>query len=308
MKSYTIGRNLYGSLTKNTASANLTFGDQIANDDYRAICAAKDWPFLEHLRTLTTVASQQFYNLPYDCDQVREVAVVVSSKRYVARQAPDRAFWDKLNASSFTSDIPQRYFTFAGQIGLWPTPATAANTINVTQKCRVIDLGVADYATGSIVSVANGGVAVIGTGTTWTERMAGRYIRITYSDTANTGDGVWYEIASVTDTTHLTLVRAYGGTAIAAGTAAYNIGQMPLLPEAYHDLPWLYAVGQYWTKEADKRGPAYLAQHGSFGEAGNPPTGRIAELVRNWSSPNTDMVIDDGVRHPMINPNLTISL
>ena len=87
MKSYTTGRNLYGTLTKNSASANLTLGDQLANDDYRALCAMHDWPWLEKLRTLTTVASTQSYNLPYDCDQVRSVSVIVSSTRYTPKQA-----------------------------------------------------------------------------------------------------------------------------------------------------------------------------------------------------------------------------
>ena len=312
MKSFTTGRNLYGTLTKNTASANLTLGDQIANDDYRAICTAKDWPFLERLRTLTTIASTQFYNLPYDCDQVREIAVIVSSKRYVPREAPSRAFWDKLNQSSFTSDIPEWYFVFNGQVGLWPTPATASNTINVTQKSRVIDLSAADYTTGTISTTATtaGVTTVTGSGTTWSTSMVGRYIRITPTDAAATlvGDGLWYEIASVPTTTTLTLVRAYGGTTIAAASAAYIIGQMPLLPEAYHDLPWAYAIGQYWIKEGDSRGPVFISQHGSFGEGGRLATGRIAELVRNWSSPTTGMVIDDGDNHEILNPNLTITI
>lgn len=311
MKSYTTGRNLAGSLTKNTNSAHLTLIDQIANDDYRAICSVKDWPFLERLRTLTTIASTQFYNLPYDCDQVREIAVIVSSKRYVPKQAPDRSFWDKLNQSSVTSDIPQYWFTFAGQLGLWPTPATAGSTINVTQKTRVIDLNSADYNTGTITTtVTTAGVTTV-TGSTvvWSTSMVGRYIRITLTDAAATlvGDGMWYEIASVPTSTTLTLVRAYGGTAIAAATAAYTIGQMPLLPEAYHDLPWIYASGQYWNKEADARGMEFLRQHGNFGENGGLATGRIADLVKNWSSPNTDMVIDDGMdRDEIQNPNLTI--
>lgn len=311
-KSYTTGRNLYGTLTKNTASANLTLGDQIANDDYRAICSLKDWPFLERLRTLTTIASTQFYNLPYDCDQVREIAVIISTKRYVPKQVPDRAFWDKLNVNAFTSDIPQYWFTFAGQLGLWPKPATAGNTINVTQKTLVIDLGSADYTTGTIVSTSTtaGVTTVTGSGTTWSTSMVGRYLRITPTDAAATlvGDGLWYEIASVPTTTTLTLVRAYGGTTIAAASAAYTIGQMPLLPEAYHDLPWLFAAGQYWMKEADARGTTFLAQHGNFGENGNTPTGRIAELVKTWSSPNTDMVVDDGRDQELINPNLTIMI
>jgi hypothetical protein len=298
MKSYTIGRNLAGVLTKNASTANLSFLDEIANDDYRMICTMRDWPFLERLRTLTTVASAQFYNLPYDCEKVREVSVIVSSNRYTPKLCPDRKFWDNLNLSSFTSDTPEWYFIFNGQVGLWPTPASTGNTINITQKCRVIDLNVADYTTGTIVSVANGGVAVVGSGTSWTERMAGRYIRMTYSNTANTGDGVWYEISGVTDATHLTLVRTYGGTAIAAGSATFNIGQMPLLPESFHALPWYKAAAAYWAKEDEDRAASFEMMHDKM----------LSELKNSWLSPTTDMIIDDGDDNAIINPNLVISL
>jgi hypothetical protein len=308
MKSFTEGRNLYGSLTKNTATANLALGDQFANDDYRALCALHDWPWLERLRTLTTVASTANYVLPYDCDQVREVAVIVSSYRYTPKPVPDQKFWDQLNQSSYTSDTPEYYRIFNGQLYLWPTPASSGNTINITQKTRVIDLSIADYTTGTIVTATNGLATIVGSATSWTSQMVGRYIRITHSNTANTGDGLWYEIAGVTDTTHLTLTRNYGGTSIATGTAAYTIGQMPLLPEAFQDLPWLYAAGQYWIKESDNRGPDFLTLHGNIGAGSVPSTGKVALLEKAWSSATTNLVIDDGEDNIMLNPNLTINL
>jgi len=298
MKSYTVGRALYGSLTNLQSSANLTLGDQIANDRYREVCAMKDWPFLHRLRTATTVASTTFANLAYDIDQVESVFVTVGTTRYNPKPAPSRQFWDQLHYSVQTNDTPQYWIAYDGQIGLWPRPSTAGSTISMNSKIRVIDLGVADYTTGSIVSVANGGTAVVGTGTTWTERMAGRWIRMTYSNTANTGDGEWYEISSVGSATTLTLVRPYGGTAIAAGTASYTIGQMPLLPESHHTMPWIGAVADYWDKENDDRGPKYQKKYDDA----------LTSLIRNWSSPNTSMVIDSGEEETIINPNLNITI
>lgn len=300
MKSYTTGRNLYGSMTKNTATANLTLGDQIANDNYRHICALKDWPFLERSRTLLTQASTQFLNLPYDTDQVRAVSVLVNTTTYVPKLAASKDQWDQLNLSTFTGDIPEWYFVIAGQIGLWPKPATAGNTIQLTIKARVIDLSAADYTTGTIVtsSTANNLTTLTGSGTAWTAQMVGRYIRVTYTDTANTGDGVWYEIAGVASATSMTLVRAYGGTALTAASAAYTLGQMPLLPEAFHDTPWKLAAAQYWEKEDDKRGKNFRAAYNQD----------IIDLNRAWSAPTTSYVIDDGVEPARINPNLTIRL
>jgi hypothetical protein len=298
MKSYTTGRAFFGSLTKDTSSANLTLGDEMANDDYRKICAKRDWPWLERLRTLTTIASTQNYNLPYDCDLVRSINVVVSSKTYVPRHCPSRQLWDRLNYSTQTSDIPEWYYVYNGQVGLWPKPASASNTINVNQKCRVIDLSAADYTTGTIVSVANGGTAVVGSGTSWTAQMVGRFIRITHIDTAGTGDGEWYEISAVTDATHLTLTRAYGGTAIAAGSATYIIGQMPWLPETFHPMPWIRAAAIYWAKEDDTRAAGLQTMYDDY----------LADLFGGGINNTTDLVINDGGRSEIINPNLTISL
>lgn len=299
MKSYTTGRNLYGVFTKNVATANLSYGDQEANDKYRHICAMRDWPWLERMRTKTTVASTQAVELPYDCDQVREISVIPygTTSRYTPRQSPSPEHWDKLNLSTFTSDIPEWWIVRAGQLLLWPTPATTGNTIYINQKCRVIDLSIADLTTTTVSAIANGAVAMtVSAGLT--AQMVGRWIRVTYSDTANTGDGVWYEIASIVNATSLTLVRAYGGTAIAAGTAACVISQMPLLPEAFHDTPWKMAASAYWAKEGDKRSVLFQNQYSED----------LKLLEKTYSSPTTDMVIDSGRDDHIINPNLVINL
>ena len=158
------------------------------------------------------------------------------------------------------------------------------------------------------MTATNGSAAIVGSSTVWTDRMVGRWIRLTYSDTDNTGDGLWYEVAGVTDATNLTLTREYGGTSIAAGSATYTLGQMPLLPESFHDMPWLWAIGTYWQKEADDRGQKMLDQHGLIGSGSTISTGRVKLLEATWSNTTTDFVIDDGGSEDIINPNLTITI
>lgn len=310
MKSYTEGRNLAGTMTKNTATANLTYLDQMANDDYRHLCTLMDWPFLNRNRTVATTANTQSVPMPYDCDLVREISVIPASStiRYTPQRCADRETWDVLNLRSYVSDIPEWYFVENGLIYLWPVPASSNNTVYIDQRCRVIDLSVADYTTGTITSIASGGTAVVGSGTSWTAQMVGRYIRFTYSNTANTGDGLWYEIAAVPTSTTMTLTRAYGGTSIAAGTAAYTIGQMPLLPEAFHDLPWQWASAMYWQKESDKRAKDLFEIHGMAPQGGRGASGRVRDLIAGYANSTTDPVLDSGNDYEMINPNLLISL
>lgn len=293
-KSYTKSRNTAGIWTKNSSTANLSYLDEMANDSYRHICAMKDWPFLEKTRNITTKASTQFYPLPYDCGQVREIAVILSTKTYTPKLAPSRAFWDQLNLVSFTSDYPEWYFVFDGQVGIWPKPATAGNTIVITQKTKVIDLQFADYTTGNITTAATALAltTITGSGTTFTAQMVGRFIQI-----AGTGDLEWYEIGGYTSATSITLVRAISAD-FAAQTNSFTIGQMPILPEDFHDTPWKKAAQSYWEKEADPRAVPFA----------NGFTNDILDLIHTWSAATTDMVIDDGEDQQIINPNLTITL
>lgn len=308
MKSYTQGRNLYGSLTKNTATANLTLGDELANDDYRALCAMRDWPWLERLRTLTTAADTQAYNLPYDCDQVRSISVEVSSIKYTPKKSPSRSHWERLNSNTTSSDIPEYWIQYDDQLLLWPTPTSGSNTIYVNQKSRVIDLSIADITNVTITTATAGSTSITVSGSL-TAQMVGMWIRPTFSTTANNGDGLWYEIAGVSSGTAATLVRKYGGNSISAGTAACTISQMPLLPENFHSLPWIAAAGHYWMKEADPRGEKFMAIHGEIGNGRTPSTGHVKSLESTWLSADTDYVLEPGINGDrMIDPNLTILL
>ena len=298
-KSYTTLRNLFGAYTENTSSDNLTQGDQYINDGYRLILGNRAWPFLQKSDTVTTTASTQFKEIPAGIERIRTVTVTVGSTIYTPTEITSESEWQRINQVSTTSDTPQYYFIRGKQVGLFPIPATTSNTITLYGKREVKDLSIADYTTGTVVSVANGGVAVVGSGTTWTAAMAGRYLRITESDTANKGDGFWYEISSSGSSTTITLVKPYEGTAISAGAAAYTIGQMPILPEAYHVLPVYYAAAEYWDSKADHQARAtkYQMKYQQM----------LAQMIKEFSSTSDNYVIED-LDTPMSNPNNYITL
>lgn len=297
MKSFTVLRTDYGNNSKDQSSANLTYGTTIMNDFYRRLLSKADFPFLHRLRTATTTASTTFVALPYDVDQVDSVFVTVSGTRHSPKPAPSRAFWDELHYNTETSDTPEWWFVYNGELGLFPRPATSSNTISINAKIRVIDLNTADDTSRTITTLANGSTALtVSAGLT--VQMAGFWIRPTFSTTANTGDGQWYELSSVTNSTTATLVRKYGGTSIAVGTAASTIAQMPLLPEAFHDLLPIYASYRYWSKEADARANEYEKMYKEG----------VSDLFRAYGYADLSMVIDDGGEREIINPNLTISL
>lgn len=386
MKSYTILRNLYGTDTKNTASANLTYGDQVMNDYHRRLLAKADWPFLHRERRLTTFAptsaftavagtdvctatstvltltgtevefsttttlpaglstetrywliyqsattfkvatslanalagtaiditdtgtgthtvtiKEKFWPLPYDLDLVENIEVEVDGTVYSPKPAASDKQWDEINYSNQISDTPQYWFVRNGKFAIWPRPATAGSIVRINGKIRVPDLNIADYTTGNIDIVTNGSHQITGAGSPgWTTPMVGRWIRITHSNTAaSSGDGEWYEIIAVESATVLYIARPYGGRTLTTGaSAAYTIGQMPLLPEAFHDLPEYFGAFRYWAKEKDERAAGFKAMLDEGQGA----------LFEAYGFNDLSMVIDDGEDDFIINPNLTISL
>lgn len=297
MKSYSTLRTLYGKLTLDAGSDNLSFGDEIMNDEYRTICAMKDWGFLHRARTLTTSASTQFKALPFDIDLIESVYVTVSSIRYPAKLLHSREDWDRVNENTYNSDIPQYAFVYNGELGLFPIPASAGNTITINGKIRVVDLLNADL-TGQSVSITTATAAVTGSGTTWRRGLVGSWMRITGNTSSDTtsGDHEWYEISAVGSTTTITLVRTYNGGTVTAGTAV--IGQMPLLPEFAHDAPMYHAASTYW----------YMNGNAEKGDRFGRMHERKVKALDNYTSGVSDLVLDDGSDYGMVNPNLTVTL
>lgn len=300
MKSYTTLRNLAGSLSNQIDSTSLTLFDQLINDGYRKILGARDWPFAYKTdATMRTVASTQFGEMPDDMGRLLVPTVTVGSLIYTPRECPSERYWQELNMNTYTSDIPVWYLVRGTQLGLWPTPNTSSNVITLYYKQLVKDLSIADYTTGGILTAIAASTAIVGTGTTWTAAMAGRYLRITDSDTANKGDGFWYPISSSGSATAITLTKPYTGASIATGNAAYTIGQMPILPEAYHDMPVDYAMWQFWVQQGE------LARATTYQQAYDL---KMKQLVAEFGTRSSNPVIDDGGPTNIINPNLTYRL
>lgn len=291
MYTYTGSRNLYGDLTNSATTANLALGDKLINLATREILTMAKWPFREREYTLSTVASQQGYQVSAYIEKVLACKVAVGGTSYLVKECPTLDTWYKLNQASITSDIPEYFILLNGKIELYPKPATADNTITIAGRLGIKDLSIADYTTGTITTLAVAGTAVTGGGSTWTAAMAGRFIQF---NEATGGDGRWYEIASVTDGTHLVLTKPYGGTAIAIGSVTYTIGQVSLIPENYQDLAVYkaarvyYAVVQPDAKRAD--------------EMKTMVTEGLARMLADWQGASEKVVISE-VGSDMQNPN-----
>lgn len=272
------------------------------NTSEKRICSAVDWDFLQKSSTDSTVSKQQTYQMPNDLENLTDVTVTIGSTKYTPREVPSRQYWDNLNASTAVySDIPEWFYVQNGTMSFYPIPAsstTNAITYNYVQKLR--DLVIPDYTTGTIVSVAKGGTAVVGSGTSWTSQMVGMYIRITLTTTANTGDGFWYQVAAVPSSTSITLVTPYQGTSIAVGSAAYTLAQISLLPEEYQDMPVYDALSRYFTSVQPEPSRAQLYSK-LFSDLQK-------QLLWDHGNKTTDPTIQDAGGFLLQNPNNFITL
>lgn len=255
MLTYSQSVSLLQQMTKVNSqdTTNTALLVQFWNESIRAIASMRsgNWPWLEITKTVETVADQDYVYIPNDMRKVSAVRVVVgtgtSATVYLPRLVYNPEHWETVLAMRLgTNQYPYYCYQQGQKLLFSPIPSDTGTDVILIGRKNVRDLSIADYTTGTIVTATNGSTAIVGSGTTWTKDMIGRYIRITETTAANGGDGFWYEIGGWTNSTNITLTKPYEGTSIAAGSAAYTIGQVPVIPEAYQLAPIYRAVWQYF--------------------------------------------------------------
>ncbi len=293
MKSYSSYLTDIPRIIGNSDSDSVTWAMETINDSLRYLTTK----FYFNERTYTfpggTVAQQQFYNLPPQVKKLINVTITIGAVKWQPKECPSREYWDNLNTITFYQDFPSFFFVYNGQVGIFPIPASSSNTLTMNYKTRIRDLSIADYTTGT-VSVTTNTATITGSGTAWYSDMAGRWIKITPSSSNTTsGDGQWYQIDSVTNATTIVLKNNYIGSTVSGG--AYIIGEMPILPEDYHDLP-LYRMGYiYYTTRLPDATRAQLYQ--DLYQKG------YTALNDEFGSKTTNVVLTD-TDYPIANPNL----
>lgn len=259
MRTWTNLLNDYQRITNNSESANQTLGGILINDSIRTICNLQGGKlrFLEAIKDMTTVATQDSYLIPNGFRKLIDLYIysgagTSSDVIYSPEMIFDPTKWKLVQQYKLgSSTVPYFIYVENQKFYIYPTPSATGNLIRLRGRLKIKDLSIADYTTGTVVSIANGANAIVGSGTTWTADMVGRYVQITETSAANGGDGMWYEIGSWTDATHISLLKPYEGSTIAAGSASYIIGQCSVIPEAY-DVAIIYrSVAIYYQQQKD---------------------------------------------------------
>lgn len=281
------------TLTKNTTSANSLLGAKLIRENIRYL--ATKYYFNEKSYTTTTTAQTQGYQLPSDFEQMENVTVTTGGYVWSGTPTADRAMWDRLNLVPYYSDFLQYVFIWAGQLLLWPIPSTTSNTITMNYKSRVVDPSQADVSSGT-VSITSGATTLTHSGTSFASWMAqSGWVKIAHSTTVTStnGDNRWYQISAVTANNTITLANSYLGSTVAAGT--FVIGDVPILPEDYQDIPLYWALMTYYTSIVPDTNQATLYT--------NIYQEKIKYLDEKYGSKDYSPVLTD-TQAKVYNPNL----
>jgi len=265
---------------------------------------------------LTTVGVQK-YAIPAVISKITNDTVNVGQLRYVPAPVQTRQEWDLLNFLPYTSDIPNYFFIYQGNLEIWPIPSTTGNLITFNYKARVPDFSFlwaaggstwtpgavpTDYTTGTIATATVGSTAITGTSTSWSTTgkfplntdvsFFNLYLRIDPPK----GDGMWYPISQFTGETSLTLSLPIINAPSVSG-ATYTIGQMPLLNEDFHDmLPYGSARTYSMSIKKDE------SMHKMFTEM----YGEMLKMLEDYAGSKT-INVDLQATPMMTNPNLYFS-
>lgn len=131
---------LYETLTNDTSSTNATLASTLINTAYRDILYSYDWTFLYETDTDVTVANQQNYDLPDDCDHLISATITNGTYSYPALPISDPLVWRTLNQVPYYSSIVQFCQINNTEILYWPIPSTAALPIVYYYKKTVDNL------------------------------------------------------------------------------------------------------------------------------------------------------------------------
>jgi hypothetical protein len=226
--------------------ANVLMAERLLNMGVKYIMNLADWNFNKTNISLTSVASQQDYLLPYNLERVDYVNVYANNLWYTPTEIKHGRVWRQINyVTTNYTDVPLYWFysNSTGKISIFPIPASAGNTIKVGYTKKIRDLSdVSGYSAGHINTVADSN-AITGVGTTFTARMVGQSLKIT-STTTQTGD-FWYEINGYTGATSITVKQTVPVT-LAGGTTDYTIQEMIPFAEGFEDIAVWFSLDKYY--------------------------------------------------------------
>lgn len=255
------------------SAATLLLIKRAINQGMQKFGAALNREWRNQRSTFSLVADQQYYQMPEDCIRPKTIVITIGEVDYTLTEEPDEEKWNLLNANSSNerSSIPEKFRVEGSDLfGIWPVPSDSVSNAGLLRyESRMRKMTQADYTTGSI-TVANGSAAIVGAGTAFTAAMVGRTL---FVEDGGAQAGIAYKIDAFTDATHVTLENYYAG--LSGSTLSYRIGEVPDIPEEYHESLIDYALYRVYKRRKDRA--LYRDSYAAFNQA-------LEECRENYAS------------------------
>lgn len=249
MKTFSTYQTDIPRIINNVLPDDITWCTEMLNDSIRYLVTRYYFNERTYVVPGGTVAQQQFYNLPPQVKKLINVTELIGNVLWQPKECSSRSYWDTLNTVVYYQDYPSYFFVWNSQVGIFPNPASSGNVLTLNYKTRIVDLtqaDVTDVTSAKTMAATNGSATITASGNVFLNWMAGQWIRIPFSSTNSTdGDNNWYQILSITNATTAILYNQYTGASVSG--AAFTIGQVPILPEDYQDLPLYRMAILYYT-------------------------------------------------------------
>lgn len=265
--------------TGNTSSAQLVFFKRDANRAIERFKSVMTRPWSRISKKTNIVASQQNYQLPRSVLRPSGVEYKYGDSYYPLQEVSNETTWGRLNAvPSVTIGIPRFYFMKGKDlICLYPTPGTAVTEgLRVYYEPKQPEMVAADVTTGT-VTVTQGSATITHSGTSFTESMVGSYFHVT-----DGSDGYWYQVVQYNSSSSLTIENLYEG--LSGSGRTFLIGQVPDIPEEFHDAIIDFCLGRYYKRRKDV---STAADYSADFEIA------LMKCKEAYSSPTSDVVIED---------------
>jgi hypothetical protein len=192
----------------------------------------------------------QSYPLGANVSKIKNDTITIGQLVYTPAPVQSIGEWTQLNALPYTSNIPCYFFVYNNQLNFWPIPSSTGNIITIYCQINVPDMTYADYTTGTISSATVGSNQIVGTATNWaTPYPTGVDLtpsNLFISITPPGDDGLYYQVQSFIDNTHINLLKPIVYAPNTSG-ANYTIGQYPLLQGDFHDIIVYWALEVYFN-------------------------------------------------------------
>jgi len=251
----------YDLADSNNASDQV-FIQRMGNIGYRRAMRLFGRQFEERTKVTTTVALQQYYQLPIDYSFLKSVTVAVGTYQYPLEEIQSQEEWNNYNRlTSLTNTRPLKYFIRLNsgvggeEIGLWPTPSAAGNAMTLVYESSPSAVIQPAYTSGT-VSASQGSATLTGNGTAFTPSLVGRY----FLASPPGGDGQFYRVSSYISATSLLLQNYLEGFSIAS--APYGIYDLFGISEEAQMIPVYYTMWHYYLmRQNDTLAGEYKKMH-----------------------------------------------